>query len=34
MLTNNKRIEETLGEFNPARGIFLAMYVTILLGST
>jgi hypothetical protein len=33
MLTNNYRIVQTLGEFNPARGILLAMYVTILLGS-
>ena len=33
MLTNNKRIEETLGEFNPARGILLAMYSSILIGS-
>lgn len=33
MLTNNVRMVETLGEFNPARGILLAMYVTILLGS-
>lgn len=33
MLTNNYRIVLTLGEFNPARGILLAMYVTILLGS-
>ena len=33
MLTNNVRIVETLGEFNPARGILLAMYSTILLGS-
>lgn len=33
MLTNNFRIVETLGEFNPARGILLAMYATILLGS-
>ncbi len=24
---------ETLGEFNPARGILLAIYATILLGS-
>jgi len=33
MLTNNYRIVQTLGEFNPARGILLAMYATILLGS-
>ena len=33
MLTNNYRIVQTLGEFNPARGILLAMYVTILIGS-
>jgi hypothetical protein len=33
MLTNNYRIVQTLGEFNAARGILLAMYATILLGS-
>jgi hypothetical protein len=33
MLTNNFRMVETLGEFNPARGILLAIYATILLGS-
>ena len=33
MLTNNVRMVETLGEFNPARGILLAMYATILFGS-
>ena len=34
MLTNNFRIVETLGEFNPARGILLAIYITILAAST
>ena len=33
MLTNNVRIVETLGEFNPARGILLAIYTTILATS-
>ena len=33
MLTNNFRIVETLGEFNPARAILLAMYTTILAAS-
>ena len=33
MLTNNVRIVETLGEFNPARGILLAIYITILIAS-
>ncbi|MEN9290998.1 MAG: hypothetical protein RLZZ357_841 [Bacteroidota bacterium] len=33
MLTNNFRMVKTLGEFNPARGILLAMYTTILIGS-
>jgi hypothetical protein len=33
MLTNNFRMVKTLGEFNPARGILLAIYATILLGS-
>ena len=33
MLTNNVRIVETLGEFNPARGILLAIYTTILAAS-
>lgn len=33
MLTNNVRIVETLGEFNPARGIHLAIYMTILIAS-
>ena len=33
MLTNNYRISQTLGEFNPARGILLAIYAAILLGS-
>lgn len=33
MLTNNLRIIKTLGEFNPARGILLAIYTTILIGS-
>jgi hypothetical protein len=33
MLTNNDRMVKTLGEFNPARGILLAMYATILFGS-
>ena len=30
---NNFRIVETLGEFNPARGILLAIYTTILAAS-
>jgi len=30
---NNVRIVETLGEFNPARGILLAIYTTILAAS-
>ena len=33
MLTNNLRMVETLGEFNPARGILLAIYMTILIAS-
>lgn len=33
MLTNNHRMVKTLGEFNPARGILLAIYTTILLAS-
>lgn len=33
ILTNNKRLVKTLGEFTPARGILLAMYITILLSS-
>ncbi len=33
MLTNNVRMVETLGEFNPARGILLAIYMTILISS-
>jgi hypothetical protein len=33
MLTNNLRMVETLGEFNPARGILLAIYTTILAAS-
>ena len=33
MLTNNVRIVETLGEFNPARGILLAIYTTIVAAS-
>ncbi len=33
MLTNNVRMVETLGEFNPARGILLAIYMTILIAS-
>ena len=33
MLTNNLRMLETLGEFNPARGILLAIYITILIAS-
>jgi hypothetical protein len=33
MLTNNVRMVETLGEFNPARGILLAIYITILIAS-
>lgn len=33
MLTNNVRIVETLGDFNPARGILLAIYTTIVAAS-
>ena len=33
MLTNNVRMVQTLGEFNPARGILLAIYMTILIAS-
>lgn len=33
MLTNNVRMVETLGEFNPARGILVAIYMTILIAS-
>lgn len=33
ILTNNVRMVETLGEFNPARGILLAIYMTILIAS-
>jgi hypothetical protein len=33
MLTNNFRMVKTLGEFNPARGILLAMYTSILIAS-
>lgn len=33
MLTNNLRMAKTMGEFTPARGILLSMYVTILLTS-
>ncbi|MEY5002021.1 MAG: hypothetical protein RLZZ211_2057 [Bacteroidota bacterium] len=33
MITNNFRMVKTLGEFNPARGILLAIYISILLGS-
>ena len=33
MITNNFRMIKTLGEFNPARGILLAMYISILIGS-
>jgi hypothetical protein len=33
MLTNNYRMVKTLGEFNPARGILLAMYTSILIAS-
>jgi hypothetical protein len=33
MITNNFRMVKTLGEFNPARGILLAMYISILIGS-
>ncbi len=33
ILTNNFRIEATLGQFTPARGILLAIYITILLTS-
>lgn len=34
MLMNNIRMVKTLGEFNPARGILLAIYITILLASS
>jgi hypothetical protein len=33
MLTNNSRMVKTMGEFTPARGILLSMYLTILLSS-
>lgn len=33
MLINNFRMVKTLGEFNPSRGILLAIYITILLAS-
>ena len=33
MITNNFRMVKTLGEFNPARGILLSMYISILIGS-
>lgn len=33
MITNNFRMVKTLGEYNPARGILLAMYISILIGS-
>lgn len=33
LLTNNFRMEQTLGQFTPARGILLAIYLTILLSS-
>jgi hypothetical protein len=33
LLTNNFRMEKTLGIFTPARGILLAIYTTILLAS-
>jgi hypothetical protein len=33
MITNNFRMVKTLGEFNPARGILLAIYISILCGS-
>jgi hypothetical protein len=33
MITNNFRMVKTLGEFNPARGILLAMYTSILIAS-
>lgn len=33
MLTNNYKMETTMGEFTPARGILLALYTTILLSS-
>lgn len=33
ILTNNIRMVKTMGEFTPARGILLAMYVTILFAS-
>ncbi len=33
MITNNFRMVKTLGEFNPARGILLAIYISILISS-
>jgi hypothetical protein len=33
MLTNNFRMVKTMGDFNPSRGILLAIYTTILLAS-
>jgi hypothetical protein len=33
MLSNNERMTQTMGIFTPARGILLAMYLTILVGS-
>jgi lysylphosphatidylglycerol synthetase-like protein (DUF2156 family) len=33
MLTNNFRMEKTMGEFSPSRGILLAIYTTILFAS-
>ncbi|WP_216746043.1 hypothetical protein [Paucihalobacter ruber] len=33
LLTNNFRMTKTMGEFTPARGILLSMYITILLAS-
>ena len=33
MLTDNFRMQKTLGEFTPARGILLAIYTTILSAS-
>lgn len=33
LFTNNSRMERTLGHFTPARGILLAIYLTILFSS-
>jgi len=33
ILTNNRKMEKVVGEFNPARGILIAIYTAILLAS-